>query len=83
MRVFNQGDSYRVTVSEDEVDRFNDTWPCSELRGLRRGVSFTFDKRNGDLVDLSPSGEKYDGGALAALSRDAKAYGVKRLGLPE
>lgn len=79
MRVFDQGSFYRVTVSANEVYDFNRSWPCSELSG-DHGISFTFDKLNGDLVDHTAR-ESEDGSALVALSQDAQEYGRKRLGL--
>lgn len=75
MRAFDQGAWYRVTVSEFEVDAFNRRWPCSGLSGR---YSFTFDKANGDLVDMSGKG---DGPEHVALSEDAQKYGAKRLGV--
>lgn len=75
MRVYDQGDCYRVTVSENEVDEFNRRWPCSSLRGRQ---SFTFEKRSGDLVDRSGRG---DGSEAVALSEDAEAYGKAKLKL--
>ena len=76
MRVYDQGSFYRVTVSANEVDRFNRRWPCSTLDGAQ---SFTFDKRTGDLVDRTGQG---DGGEAVAMSEDAQRYGAKRLGVP-
>lgn len=79
MRAFNQGAFYRVTVSAEEVSAFMDRWPCSGL-SRNHGVSFTFEKASGDLVDIyHPCAE--DGGALVALSHDAQEYGRKRLKL--
>jgi hypothetical protein len=75
MRAYDQGAFYCVTVSEREVDEFNRRWPCSSLTGHQ---SFTFDKRNGDLVDREGNG---DGSEAVALSNDAQAYGAKRLKL--
>ena len=77
MRVYNQGSEYRVTCSADDVRGFNATWPCS---GLHNAVSFTFHKSTGDMVDVHHPGSN-DGEALAALSRDAQAYGRNRLGI--
>jgi hypothetical protein len=79
MRAFDQGSLYRVTVSAAEVYDFMQSWPCSGLSSSH-GVSFTFDKRNGDLVDAYHPGSE-DGGALLALSQDAQAYGRKLLRL--
>lgn len=81
MRLFDLGEGFNVTVSEDDIDRFNDQWPASELRGLH-GVTFQFDKRNGDLVDIwykNGDSERWDGSALSALSQDAQKYGESRL----
>lgn len=77
MRVFDQGSEFRVTVSANEVYEFRRRWPCSGL-STEHGVSFTFDKRNGDLVDVHHPGSE-DGPALVALSQDAQAYGEKKL----
>lgn len=77
MRVYNQGAFYRVAVSSTEVYQFSRRWPCSGLPDS--SISFTFDTRNGDLVNLSP--ESVDGAAVVALSEDAQAYGAKKLGL--
>lgn len=82
MRFFDQGSHYSVVVTEMDIDRFNDSWPASELRGLR-GVTFQFEKRNGDLVDIeyrNGDSEQWDGSALVALSEDAQKYGESRLG---
>lgn len=75
MRAYDQGGSYRVTVSEREVDEFNRRWPCSKLSGPQ---CFVFEKRNGDLVDRYGKG---DGDEAVALSHDAQAYGRKKLKL--
>jgi hypothetical protein len=77
MRCYDQGSEYRVTVSAGEVWEWSRRWPCSGLDGP---CSFTFDKRNGDLVDVAHPGSE-DGPALVALSQDAQAYGCERLDL--
>ncbi len=77
MRVYGQGAYFRVTVSEREVYRFARRWPCF---GDSRALSFTFDTRNGDLVDVSGHAGM-DGNGVAALADDAKAYGAERLKL--
>ena len=59
-----------VTATRRDVEAFVATYPCSGLP--RRAISFTFDRRNGDLVDLSPS--SVDGSAAVALSQDAQQY---------
>ena len=51
MKFYSQGSSFRVTVSESEISSFGQSWPCSDLRHGDR-ASFTFDSKNGDLVDL-------------------------------
>lgn len=77
MRCYDQGALFRVTVDELEVYNFKQTFPCSGLP--TSGVSFTFDKSNGDIVDLAP--HNMDGPGVLALMDDAKAYGAKKLGL--
>jgi hypothetical protein len=76
MRAFNQGAYFRVAVSEPEVYAFAQRWPCSGLPSC--GISFTFKRENGDLVDLFPEHVDSDGSALGALADDAKAYGMRR-----
>jgi hypothetical protein len=76
VRVYNQGALYRVTVSANEVRKFMQSWPCSDL-SADHGVSFTFDKQTGDLVDVFHPGAS-DGPALVALSRDAQRYAHER-----
>lgn len=82
MQCFDNGSLFTVTVLAREVYEFAVTWPCS---GLRRNnpVTFCFDKLTGDLVDSNDARQhpNADGGAIIALADDAKAYGVKRLGL--
>jgi hypothetical protein len=77
MRFYDQGSLYRVAVSAEEVYQFNTRWPCSEL-SANHGLSFTFDKRNGDLVDHNAR-QFEDGSALVALSQDAQKYGEAQL----
>lgn len=82
MRVFDQGAYFRVTVSAREMSEFAARWPCSGMGGARRGLSFAFERRTGDLVDVAGepgSGDIYDGGAMAALAADAQEYGVRAL----
>jgi len=78
MRVFNQGSFYRVTVSEYDVARFAKRWPCF---GPHRPLSFTFDKRAGNLVDMGGDDRDMDESGVLALSEDAMRYGAKRLRL--
>jgi len=79
VRVYDQGSYYRVTASEAFVYDWSRRWPGSQFRHLNRGVSFTFDKRNGDLVDLFPY--ELDGDDVLALSEDLQRIGARRLGL--
>lgn len=82
MRVYDNGDFYTVAVYAREVANFNDKWPGSSLpRG--RSISFQFDKRNGDLVDIMPYdiADQVDGPEAVALSQDAQKYGREKLGL--
>jgi hypothetical protein len=69
MRVKMLGAHARVTVSRAEVAAFRATWPCSTLPD--QAVSFTFELRSGDLVDLEPYA--VDGPDAVALSHQAQA----------
>ncbi len=73
MRKYDQGSLVRVTVSADEAHRFAYRWPCS---GIKWGdkFSFTFEKSNGDLVDMHGDKERHDGSAILAISEDASKY---------
>jgi len=77
MKYQDNGCFHSVTVSRDEVEAFKEQWPCSGIPS--RSVWFQFDKRNGDLVDMRPSLESSDGGAVVAMSQDAQAFALKRL----
>ena len=87
MKAFNQGAFLRVTADQWDVRRFADQWPCNGFGPWDR-LSCTFDKRNGDLVDLQingrypPEESQIDNGAIIALVRDCQFYGHKRAGLP-
>ena len=83
MRVYDNGCFFTVAVSARDVETFKRSWPCSGLPS--RAVAFQFDKRNGDLVDITPYryAHRFDGPAAVALSEDAQAYGRKRLKLGE
>lgn len=61
----------KVIVSREEVENFNRSWPCSELRATR-AYWFEFDA-NGDLVDTDVP-EQDDGSAASAMAEDCKAF---------
>ena len=44
-------------------------------------MSFTFDARSGDLVDLHGDSPSNDGYGVSCLADDAREYAAKRLGL--
>ena len=73
MKYVNCGACYNVVVSRREVEIFKRSYPCSGLPD--RAITFQFDKRNGDLVDIWPNSHTFDGSGLVALSHDAQAYG--------
>lgn len=77
MRVRDLGSAFNVNVSRDEVADFRESWPCSRLPD--KAICFQFSKSNGDLIDMWPN--DIDGSAVLALSQDAQAYGMKKLGL--
>ena len=80
MRVFDQGCFYTVQVTRREVMGFKKTWPCSGLPD--KAISFTFDKKTGDLVDTTYVEKDWsDGQAALALCSMAQEYAAKRLGL--
>jgi hypothetical protein len=79
MRVFDNGAFFTVQVLRAEVDAFKRSYPCSGLPS--RAITFEFDKRNGDLVDIRPDSTQFDGPALVALSEDAQAAGMRKLGI--
>ena len=68
---------YTVRVSARGVEAFNDSWPCSRLP--EKAISFQFDKRNGDLVNIRPDSSRFDGPELVALSEDAQNWGATQL----
>ena len=67
---------FLVRVSAIEVEAFASRWPCF---GSTRALWFRFDKRTGDLVDMSPRISGIDDGGLMALSQDAQAFGQRIL----
>lgn len=74
MRTRNLGVFYRVNVSESDVREFARRWPCF---GTPRALWFEFDRRNGDLVDMSDDSGLDPSGVLA-LSHDAQNYATGR-----
>lgn len=66
------GSIVRVRVSARDVETFNSEWPCSGIP--ERAISFDFERKNGDLVDIYPNSESFDGAALSALCDDAKRF---------
>lgn len=82
-RVYDLRGFFNVAVSERGVAAFNRQNPGSNLRGLR-GVTFQFDKKNGDLVDVfvkNGSMDDWDSSFLKSLSDDARDVATFRLGL--
>lgn len=80
MKAHDNGCFYSVTIERRDIEAFKPTWPCNGLPV--RPIWAQFDKRNGDLVDLTPSNLEErgaDGGALLALIADGQAYAKKRL----
>lgn len=80
-RVFDQRSFFSVHVNEDGIRAFNRKAIGSNLRGLE-GVTFQFDKRSGDLVDVivkNGNMERWDSKYLKSLSDDARGVGAARL----
>jgi len=79
MRVHDNGSLFGVSVSKADVETFAAQWPCF---GPRQAMWFQFDKRNGDLVDITGDPcQLCDGAGVSALADDAKAYGINKLKL--
>lgn len=70
-RVRDLGAFVAVSMSARDVQDFKSRWPASGLPS--RSVTFHFDKRNGDLVDITPAAASraFDNEAAVALSQDA------------
>lgn len=64
------GSVTNVKISAREVEDFKAQWPCSGLPS--RAITFQFDNRNGDLIDMWPN--NLDGAACLALSQDAQKF---------
>ena len=81
-RVYDNGAFYTVRVTGPTVHAWARRWPGFGSYPSS-GFLFQFDKRNGDLVDLTTGKggdtEKYDGSGLVALSHDAQEFGRRRL----
>lgn len=77
MRAHDNGSLYSCSVSARDVAAFNARWPCSPIP--ERAHWFQWDKRNGDLVDMTPDTTAWDGTALLALIDDAQDYAELRL----
>jgi hypothetical protein len=71
MQINDNGAYYTVTCSEDAVQDFACRWPCF---GSVNPLAFTFDKRNGDLVDIEGEHEHMDEGGVLALSHAAQEW---------
>ena len=78
MRYFDNGVFYTVQATRADVEAFKRSYPCSGLPN--RAISFQYDKRNGDLVDITPESSGFDGPGLLALSQDCQQYGERRAG---
>jgi hypothetical protein len=76
LRIYDEGQHYRVTVSDVDIAGFNGQ--CRRECRLAKAFSATFDKRNGDLIDTNC---KVDRAETKALIEDAQLWGVKRLKL--
>lgn len=72
MRAFDNGSLFTVACTADDMERFATRWPCF---GSRRPIAFTFEKRTGDLVDISRDTSANDAAGIQALAADAEKYG--------
>lgn len=65
------GNPRMVISTREDIQAFNQCWPCSTLRSSR-GYWFEF-AANGDLIDTDCP-ESDDGTAASALAGDCKAF---------
>ncbi|QBX06479.1 hypothetical protein H1O16_gp066 [Burkholderia phage BcepSaruman] len=62
-----------------DVEAFARKWPGF---GPRVPITFQFDKRSGDLVDVHGSRDAHDPSGVRALSEDAQRYGAAKFAPP-
>lgn len=70
----------QVTIPAAKISEFCRQWPCHGFPDSLGSITFEFDKRNGDLVDIIALDDEgnivdsaaFDGPALVALAEDAK-----------
>ena len=74
MKLTSQGAHSCVECDETDVSKFAAAWPCF---GDPRSLAFTFDRRNGDLIDVAGADGLNEPGVLA-LSNDAQAWANTR-----
>ena len=73
MKIKNLGSIIEVSFDAEEIALFNASFPCSGIPA--RDVFFQFEKKTGDLVDMSDHlREVENGAAVSALCDDAKAF---------
>jgi hypothetical protein len=76
-RFFDNGSCFTVQLTAADVIQWAASWPCF---GPRRALWFQFEKRSGDLVDMSSDkAEDNDPSGVLALSHDAQAWGAARV----
>lgn len=82
MSAYHAGDLYWVVTSREGVERWNRSWPCSELVGP---LLLVFDKRTGDLVlpdvGLNIGPGRCEGEGADRFILDARAFGRRALDL--
>lgn len=77
MKAFDNGCLFSVTISKKDVIDFKKRCPCSNLP--EKSIWAQFDKRNGDLIDLTPNLSSADGSAAQAIIDDGKEFAMKKL----
>lgn len=74
MTIQNRGSIYEVSIKACEVALFNCSFPCSDIPEM--DGFFQFERRTGDLVDMSAhylSGVE-NSSAISALCEEARAH---------
>ena len=72
MKIKNLGSIDEVSFSAEEITLFN-SFPCSDIP--KRDCFFQFEKKTGDLVDMSAHlSEVENNSAISALCDEAKSF---------
>lgn len=74
--IYTGGSDFTVKYNQDDAAKFSDQWPGSLVDG---SGWFTFQKKNGDLVDMGGGASNKDGSDWLAFSQDCQKWGEKTI----